>query len=92
MELKEKPSNPSEIFYTFFLVFVKHTSIDDCTTDDSTIDNTGAGGSTASQSSSNELPKMYLRVVTLIEFDTFVATHGPGTYVDGKYKRLLKKS
>ena len=63
---------------------MKHTNIDDCTTDDSTIDNTGAGGSNSTQLTNNELPKMYLRVVTLIEYDTFVATHGPGTCVDGK--------
>lgn len=31
----------------------------------------------------NEMPKMYLKIENLIEFDTFATTHGPGTYVDG---------
>ncbi|XP_053690334.1 mediator of RNA polymerase II transcription subunit 14 [Sabethes cyaneus] len=38
------------------------------------------------------MPKMYLKVQSLIEFDTFVATHGPGTYVEetaGGMKRKL---
>lgn len=35
-----------------------------------------------------EIPKMYLKVQSLIEFDTFVITHGPFTSVDsGKYMR-----
>lgn len=29
-----------------------------------------------------EIPKMYLKVQSLIEFDTFVTTHGPFTSVD----------
>lgn len=31
-----------------------------------------------------EIPKAFLKVQTLIEFDTFVATHGPFTSIDGK--------
>lgn len=81
--LKEKKSNPCEMEYTFFLVFIKQIPIDECSTDDSTIDNTGAGGS-GSHHSGSEIPKTFLRVMNLIEFDTFVATHGPGTYVDGE--------
>lgn len=82
MGLKEKKGSPCEMDYTFFLVFIKQIPIDECSTDDSTIDNAGAGGSSNSQPSGGEIPKTFLRVMTLIEFDTFVATHGPGTYVD----------
>lgn len=31
-----------------------------------------------------EVPKVYTKLLKIIEFDTFVATHGPGTDVDGK--------
>lgn len=54
--------------YTFYLALVKHSSIDDSPNDDSI---------------ETDIPKMYFRVANLIEFDTFAATHGPGTYVDG---------
>lgn len=57
--------------YTFYLAFVKQSSIEDNPNDD-TIE--------------TDIPKMYLKVQTLIEFDTFAATHGPGTYVDGNFE------
>lgn len=53
----------------FYLAVVKHSSIEDNPNDDSI---------------ETEIPKMYLKVQTLIEFDTFVTTHGPFTSVDGK--------
>lgn len=93
--LKEKPSNPNEMEYTFYLVFIKHVSIDENSADETPIDNAGASSSASiSQHNSGiEIPKMFLRVITLIEFDTFVATHGPGTSVvrkmDGKSTLLL---
>lgn len=68
VEIKERPTNVCEMDYTFYLAFVKHSSIDD-NPNDETID--------------NDIPKVYFRVQTLIEFDTFAVTHGPGTYVDG---------
>lgn len=50
---------------------MKHSSIEDDPHDDSI---------------ETEIPKMYLKVQSLIEFDTFVITHGPFTSVDsGKY-------
>lgn len=73
--LKEKPSNPNEMEYTFYLVYIKHVSID--SVDDHILDSCSATPSTSGQ----EMPKMFLRVLTMIEFDTFVATHGPGTSV-----------
>lgn len=69
VEIKERPDNECEMEFSFYLVFVKHSSIDDNPNDDSI---------------ETDTPKVYLKVQTLIEFDTFAATHGPGTYVDGK--------
>lgn len=69
VELKEKPSYPNEVEFAFYLAIVKMSSIEvEPTPGEETIE--------------NEITKMYLKVSTLIEFDTFVATHGPGTYVD----------
>lgn len=59
---------------TFYLAVVKHCSIEDNPNDD-TIE--------------TEFPKVYLRLLTLIEFDTFVVTHGPYTGVDSKFFLLL---
>ncbi|XP_075216285.1 mediator complex subunit 14 isoform X2 [Lycorma delicatula] len=67
VELKEKESSPCEIECLFYLAVVKHSSIEDDPHDDSI---------------EAEIPKMYLKVLTLIEFDTFVTTHGPFTSVD----------
>lgn len=36
-----------------------------------------------------EVPKVYTKLLKIIEFDTFVATHGPGTDVDGMLKRFI---
>lgn len=68
VELKEKPNNPCEIDCNFYMAVVKHSSIEDNPNDD-TIE--------------TEIPKVYLKVQTLIEFDSFVATHGPFTSIDG---------
>ncbi|XP_043274195.1 mediator of RNA polymerase II transcription subunit 14 isoform X2 [Venturia canescens] len=64
---KEKESSPCEIECSFYLAVVKHSSIEDDPHDE-TIE--------------TEIPKMYLKVQSLIEFDTFVITHGPFTSVD----------
>lgn len=50
------------------MVVVKHSSIEDNPNDDSI---------------ETEIPKVYLKVQSLIELDTFVATHGAFTSVDG---------
>lgn len=67
VELKEKPACQNEMEYSFYLAIVKMSSIEVDSNEDQI---------------ENEITKMYLKVSTLIEFDTFVATHGPGTYVD----------
>lgn len=59
--------------YKFYLVYVKHTAIEDEST----------APTTATAKTESDIPKIYLRVQSLIEFDTFTATHGPGTVVDG---------
>lgn len=56
--------------YDFHLAFVKHIA-----TDDEPI-------VTASKVDI-ELPKKYMAIQAIVEFDTFTATHGPGTSVDG---------
>lgn len=71
VEMKEKETSPTEMDYTFYLAVVKQSSIEDDPHDDSI---------------ETEIPKMYLKVLTLIEFDSFVTTHGPFTAVDGMYK------
>jgi mediator of RNA polymerase II transcription subunit 14 len=91
---KSKENIPNEMDYNFYLFYIKQVSIDENTTDDQLLD----GGSTSiMQNPSNmEIPKMFLRVMTMVEFDTFVATHGPGTSVikksdddSGLFKRKL---
>lgn len=74
----EKSSNPCEMEYKFYLVFVKHTAIEDESTTPAT----------AAARQETDIPKIYLRVESLIEFDTFTATHGPGTIVDGRHALL----
>lgn len=69
MEFKEKESTQCEIDCVFYLSVVKHSSIEDDPSDESV---------------EREIPKMYLKVLTIIEFDSFVITHGPFTSVDGK--------
>lgn len=67
MDFKEKGAILSEIEYKFYLVFVSSASIEDNVND----------------RNDHDYPRMYLRVQNFIEFDTFTATHGPGTYIDG---------
>ncbi|PSN29847.1 Mediator of RNA polymerase II transcription subunit 14 [Blattella germanica] len=76
VEFKEKESTPCEIDCSFYLAVVKHSSIEDDPHDD-TIE--------------TEIPKMYLKVMTLIEFDTFVITHGPFTSVDDQSEKIPGK-
>lgn len=79
MTFKEKESAPCEIECSFYMAVVKHSSIEGDPHDDSI---------------EAEIPKMYLKVQSLIEFDTFVTTHGPFTSVDSgkREKRVSKKN
>lgn len=56
--------------YKFHLIFVKHIAIDE-------------DPKAPSTKSDSDVPKKYLTVQSMVEFDTFTATHGPGTYLDG---------
>lgn len=76
VEFKEKESTQCEIDCSFYLAVVKHSSIEDDPHDDSI---------------ETEIPKMYLKVLTLIEFDTFVITHGPFTSVDDQSEKFPQK-
>ncbi|XP_026466667.1 mediator of RNA polymerase II transcription subunit 14 isoform X2 [Ctenocephalides felis] len=67
VEMKEKETCQTEMDFIFHMAVVKHSSIDDDPHDE-TIE--------------TEFPKMYLRVQNLIDFDSFVITHGPFTHVD----------
>ncbi|XP_020281468.1 mediator of RNA polymerase II transcription subunit 14 isoform X2 [Pseudomyrmex gracilis] len=69
VSFKEKENSPCEIEYSFYLAVVKHSSIEDDPHDDSI---------------ETEIPKMYLKIQSLVEFDTFVITHGPFTSVDSE--------
>lgn len=69
VEFKEKESSPCEVECSFYMAVVKHCSIEDNPNDDSI---------------ETEFPKVFLKLLTLIEFDTFVVTHGPYTAVDGE--------
>lgn len=64
--------------YKYYLVFVKHIAIDE----DSKL-------STAKPEI--DVPKKYLKVQSMVEFDTFTATHGPGTSVDGNFEYFFFK-
>lgn len=68
IEFKERENYPCEVDCNFYLAVVKPSSIED-NPDDESIE--------------TEIPKVFLKVQSLIEFDTFVATHGPFTHVDG---------
>lgn len=72
--LKSKPANPNEMDYSFYLVYIKHVSIDENSADDTFLDSGAAA-------TGLEIPKMFLRVMTMTEFDTFVTTHGSGTSI-----------
>lgn len=63
----EKECSPCEIGCTFYLAVVKPSSIEEDPHDESI---------------ETETPKMYLKLQSLIEFDSFVITHGPFTSVD----------
>ncbi|CAG5108193.1 Similar to MED14: Mediator of RNA polymerase II transcription subunit 14 (Aedes aegypti) [Cotesia congregata] len=67
IEFKEKKSFSCEIEFLFYLAVVKSSLMEDDPHDENI---------------ETEVPKMYLRVQSLIEFDTFVITHGPFTSVD----------
>lgn len=81
--LKTNAANPNEMEYSFYLVCIKHVSIDESSADDMFLDSTPVITPSAP---GPEIPKMFLRVMNMIEFDTFVTTHGPGTSIVKPYE------
>lgn len=79
--LKSKPSNSNEMDYSFYLVYIKHVSIDENSADESLIDAPGTSHAANTSAASAETPKTFLRVLSMVEFDTFVTTHGSGTSI-----------
>ncbi|XP_050538100.1 mediator of RNA polymerase II transcription subunit 14 [Daktulosphaira vitifoliae] len=66
VEFSENDKSPCKIEYKFYLANVKKSSIED-NPNDETIE--------------TDIPKMYLKVLTLLTIEKFVATHGPFTAV-----------
>lgn len=83
VEIKERTGHPCEMDFNFNLVYVRHASIDDSPSAAAAATATDDAGHTES-----DIPKVYFRVQTLIEFDTFVTTHGPGTCMDLELNEL----
>ena len=73
--MKEKEKIPSEMFYNFYLVSVKRSTIEE--------------GASNEPSTESEIPKLYLKVFTKIQLDSFVITHGPFTSVIGWCKSIF---
>nr|XP_018906970.1 PREDICTED: mediator of RNA polymerase II transcription subunit 14 isoform X1 [Bemisia tabaci] len=67
VELKEKESCACEVDCKFYLALMKHSAVDEDAQDESI---------------ETEIPKLYLKLQTLIQLDNFLATHGPFTSVD----------
>ncbi|XP_055376744.1 mediator of RNA polymerase II transcription subunit 14 [Condylostylus longicornis] len=74
VQLKEKDNSPSEMEYIFHLGFIKTLA--------SETEQAEEKSNRTPNTSSGEVPKMYVEILQLIELDTFVATHGPGTYIE----------
>ncbi|XP_017066396.1 mediator of RNA polymerase II transcription subunit 14 [Drosophila eugracilis] len=87
VQLKEKTTMPNEMEYTFHLGFVafQKDELD-------VIDNTAKQLVSVVAQSHSDIPKCYTKLMRLIEFDTFVATHGPGTEVDAEVSPHKRKS
>nr|NP_612041.2 mediator complex subunit 14, isoform A [Drosophila melanogaster]Q9W0P8.4 RecName: Full=Mediator of RNA polymerase II transcription subunit 14; AltName: Full=Mediator complex subunit 14; AltName: Full=dRGR1 [Drosophila melanogaster]AAF47395.4 mediator complex subunit 14, isoform A [Drosophila melanogaster]AGW25608.1 FI21204p1 [Drosophila melanogaster] len=87
VQLKEKTTMPNEMEYTFHLGFVAYQKDELDVIDDSAMQLV----SIVAQPHS-DIPKCYTKLMRLIEFDTFVATHGPGTEVDAEVSPHKRKS
>lgn len=71
VEFKERDDLPNEMNYFFHLIMVKKASADE--NEDLPVGATVGG----------TVPKFYLKPTLTIPLDTFSATHGPFTEVDG---------
>ena len=69
VEFHEKQSNKCEMDYTYYFLWVKPASIEDDPKDDTV---------------QADIPKVYLKALSMVEFDSFLVTHGPETKVDAQ--------
>lgn len=69
--MKEKAKIPCEMEYNFHLLHVKRSTLEE-----------GLSNETSAES---DIPKLYLKAMTLIQLDSFVMTHGPFTSVIGSF-------
>lgn len=71
VEINECPTSQCKVVFAFYLAFVKQCTVDEDV--DAAID----------AAPLSDLPKVFYRLTTMVEFDSFVATHGPATDVYG---------
>ena len=69
VEFHEKTNNKCEMDYTYYFLWVKPASIEDDPKDDTV---------------QPDIPKVYLKALSMVEFDSFLVTHGPETKVDAQ--------
>lgn len=67
VDMKEKETSRCEIEYQYYFLWVKPASIEDSPDDESVTAN---------------IPKVYLKALSMVEFDPFVVTHASSTKVD----------
>ncbi|XP_001354245.3 mediator of RNA polymerase II transcription subunit 14 isoform X1 [Drosophila pseudoobscura] len=87
VQLKEKSTMANEMEYTFHLGFVAFQKDEADVIDDSAKQLVSVVAQPPS-----DIPKFFTKLMRLIEFDTFVATHGPGTEVDAEVSPHKRKS
>lgn len=76
VELKEKKEQPSEMSYTFYLAQGVHEA------NDAVVATAAVNGESSDPLNTEPAAKLYFKLWAIGELDTFVNTHGPGTYVD----------
>lgn len=67
VEFHEKETNHCEIEYQYYFLWVRPASIEDNPNDDKVV---------------TAIPKVYLKALTMVQFDPFLVTHGTSTKVD----------
>ena len=78
VEFHEIEEHLTEMEYNFYLIIVKKASADE---NEEFLPQGGMSGGV--------VPKFYLKPVTVMPLDTFAATHGPYTEVDGQLVNLI---
>lgn len=76
IEIHEKAATSCEMDYKFFMINIKHKAIEE--------DFPASNSSTFGPKFEPPTPKIFMHVESFIELDSFIVTHGPGTFVNGK--------